>query len=46
MTKSLVLELLDLQKKGIEPFFSDEGAEEFWRLVCEIEEDEEIKLVG
>lgn len=45
MTKQMVLELLELQRKQ-EVYFSDAGAEEFWRLVCEIEEEEDVAKAG
>jgi hypothetical protein len=41
MNKKVIEELLEMQRRGIEPYFTDEGWAEFWRLVVEDEENVE-----
>lgn len=42
MTQTIIRELIELQKRGIEPFMTDEGWTEFWRIVSEEEQTEEL----
>lgn len=41
MTKQIIRDLLEMQMRGIEPYMTDEGWVEFWRLVQEEEEEAE-----
>lgn len=41
MNKAAIHEIMELQKRfGIEPFMTEQGWTEFWRLVLEQEEQE------
>jgi hypothetical protein len=41
MSKAVIQELMELQKRGIEPFMTPDGWELFWKLVVEDEEKAE-----
>lgn len=43
MTKQMVIEILDILKQGKEPYFSDEGWTEFYRLLMEIENERSVE---
>lgn len=42
MTKTLIREILELQRKGIEPFMTNEGWVEFWRIAMEEEQNADL----
>jgi hypothetical protein len=49
MTKTVIQEILEMQRKGIEPFMTEQGWELFWKLAMENEEvevDDEMENVG
>lgn len=41
MMQKHIIELLELMRNGNEPYFSDEGQLEFYRLLVEMEEQNE-----
>lgn len=46
LKNKIVQELIELQKKGIEPFMTDEGWTEFWKILQEEENLEFTKNAG
>jgi hypothetical protein len=43
MTNQHIIELLEIMRNGNEPYFSDEGQLEFYRLLVEMEGQNEEK---
>lgn len=41
MTKEIIKQLIDLQKKGIEPFMTQYGWEKFWEMIVILEDENE-----
>lgn len=44
MTKAMIKELLEIQRRGIEPFFTAEGGVEYYRLLMELEDENEVEV--
>ncbi len=42
MTKTLIKEIIELQRKGIEPYLTDDGWLEFWRIALEEEQNVDL----